>query len=186
MARQVMLRTALCLAALAAACAAEPDPRAPLAASLKKIGFQKTAGLSTPQRLVLEKPAGGLTISVLLPLPAGAKDRPAPAAGGELVVLILVSGPAGAQGPEQDRVYLHNPDLHQVVAAASQGVYPARAAAEILTQAHRSSQQNTGTGAVLTSPKQGFALTVLFREGHLAQVGVIRHPPRTSPPDTDG
>lgn len=175
---------ALCLVAiLLAACAGETDPRQPLAEALAKIGFSKAERLGNKHRLIMEKPANGLTISVLLPLPLQPEAKPEGVARRQVAAMILVNGPQGVSGPEHDRVYLSNRDLHRAIAALSQGAYPSAAAAEILGEAHKSAQSDTGTGATMTSPKQGYGVTVLYQQRHLTKAVVIRYPDlRDKPP----
>ena len=174
---------ALCLAAiLLAACASEPDPRQPLVKALAKIGFSKAERLSNNHRLIMEKPANGLTISVLLPLPPQPAAEAKGVARRQVAAMILVNGPQGVSGPEHDLVYLNNRDLHRAIAAASQGAYPPEAASEILGEAHKSAQGDTGTGATMTSPKQGYGVAVLYNQRHLTQAAVIRYPGQLEPP----
>jgi len=143
-------------------------------AALEKAGFTRMAADQAPGP-VLSKAAGqGLSVSILLPPPP---KSPGPGQVREVVAVIKVQGPGGdAQGPAQDQVFRYNPDLHQALALASGGVYPPAAAAEILAQALDSAQGRGQSGALITSPKQGYALAVLIKDGRLAQVAVLRYP----------
>ncbi len=168
---------ALCLAALLlAACTGPPDPRQPRIEALEKIGFSLVPRLSDAKRLVMQKPADGLSISVVLPLPQKPPSETMGVAKREVAAMILVNGPQGVSGPEQDQVFFKNPDLHQAIALISQGAYPPEAAAEILDMAFRSAQVETGTGATVTSPKRGYGLAVMYKDRHLVRAVVFRFP----------
>ncbi|MEW5914529.1 MAG: hypothetical protein AB1814_18380 [Thermodesulfobacteriota bacterium] len=162
------------LLALATACAAAPDARSPLLAALEKAGFSRVAAERAPGPVLSRDAGQGLRVTILLPPPP--PQDPAPMR--EVVAVIKVQGPGGAQGPAQDQVFRHNPDLHQALALASRGMYPPAAAAEILAQALDSPHKPGESGALITSPKQGYALAVMIKDGHLAQVAVLRYPKR--------
>ncbi|MCB2225396.1 MAG: hypothetical protein KQH53_01870 [Desulfarculaceae bacterium] len=138
-----------------------------LPALLEELGFiEGQAGNNPPARNFV-KSVDGLKLWAALP------DRSKKPGGP--VLLIKANEPGGGQSARSDRALVERPEVGRLVATASGGVYPAEALKEVLGQALAGAARPPGMGAVVTSPKQGWSLSVPFDHGHLHLVALIRH-----------
>lgn len=152
--------------ALIAACGGGAE-QGGLPALLMELGFVEGQASNNPPARNFVKNVEGLKLWAALP------DRSQKPRGP--VLLIKANGPGGKQSARTDRALVERPEVGKPFAAASQGVYPPPALKEILGEALAGAARPPGMGAVVTSPKQGWSLSVPFEHGHLRLVALIRH-----------
>jgi hypothetical protein len=161
----------LLLAALLAACSGPGAPGGGLPELLLELGFSERQPSTQPPARNFSKSVQGVTLWAALPAPPRRAGRGP-------VLLIKANGPDGGQGAATDQALLTRPEVGRLVQAASQGVYPPQALKEVLDQALAGAARPPGHGAVITSPKGGFSLSVPFAQGHLRLVALVRHAAR--------
>ncbi|MCF8031991.1 MAG: hypothetical protein K9K66_11390 [Desulfarculaceae bacterium] len=156
----------LAAALLLAACSGgEADSGLP--ELLRELGFGERQASNAPPARNFSKSVEGLTLWVALPERSAKPKGP--------VLLVKVLGPGGAQDARTDQVLVERPEVGRLFATASQGTYPPEALKEVLGQALAGAARPPGQGAVVTSPKRGWSLSVPFEHGHLRLAALIRH-----------
>ena len=153
------------LAVLLLAVACSSSGEEPLPTLLNQMGFEQ-APAPHEGELVYKKPLEGITLWVSLP--QGLGQAPGP------VLMIKAAGRGGAQSAATDQALATSSEVAELVEAASRGAYPPKALAEVFRVAQEAAAQPPFNGALITSPKQGYALRVPHTKGHLQLVLLTR------------
>jgi hypothetical protein len=149
---------------LAVACSSSGEEQ-PLPTLLNQLGFEQ-APAPHEGELVYKKPLEGITLWVSLPQGLGRAAGP--------VLMIKAAGPGGALSTATDQALTTSSEVAELVEAASRGAYPPKALAEVFRVAQEAAARPPFNGALITSPKQGYALRVPHSKGHLRLVLLTR------------